>query len=191
MIEEKDLLLCGKFFRTHALKGELNVVCEGVSNEILDEGYPLIVDMNGIFVPFYVETFRPKGTFGCLISLDGVNSVEAAQEFVNKDLYLLKKDVAEFEGVDEDELISNNDFIGYRVEVAGYGYVGRIKDIDTSTSNWLLIVRPDEAPEDGSQDIYIPFNEEFFVEEKVDEENPSDNTLTLDLPDGVLDLNKK
>lgn len=191
MIEEKDLILCGKFFRTHALKGELNVVCEGVSNEILDQGYPVIVDMNGIFVPFYVDSYRPKGTFGCLISLDGVNTVETAQDFVNKDLYLRKKDVAEFEGVEEDELISNDDFIGYRVEVIGFGYVGRVEDVETSTSNWLLIVRPDEAPDDGSEDIYLPFNEEFFIDEIINEDDPSQNTIVLSLPEGVLDLNKK
>lgn len=187
MIEESQILNCGKFFRTHALKGELNVVCEGVSNEILDEGYPVIVDMDGIYVPFYVESFRPKGAYGCLISLEGVDSVEEAQKFVNKEFFMLKKDVAEFMDVEEDELVEADDYIGWRVNVEGYGYIGNIEDIDTSTPNWLLLVRP----KDDSDIIYIPFNEEFIISINDVSDDPSENGITLSLPEGVIDLNKK
>ena len=163
MIEEKDILPVGKFFRTHALKGELNAMTEGYEPEIFDEGYPLIVDMEGIYVPFYAESVRPKGSQGCLVKLEGIDSQERAQEFVNKVIYMLRKDVAEW--LDEEA-----------------GYIGKVESIDSSTSNLLLLVEP----EDGAETIYIPFVEEFV--ENID---PEQEEIHLRLPEGIIDINKK
>lgn len=187
MIEEKDIIRCGKFFRTHALKGELNAMTDGVDADVLGEGYPVIVEMDGIPVPFYVESFRPKGTFGCLVKLEGIDTVERASEFVNKEFSLFRKDLAEYLGVCEDELEDEDDYVGWRVEVEGFGYVGRVSDIDTSTPNWLLIVTPDDEDDD---DIFIPFNEDF-IKGLEEYDDPERNTLVLDLPEGLLDLNRK
>ena len=51
MIEEKDLTPVGKFLKTHALKGELNAILE-IDPEFFTEGYPLVIDVDGAFVPF-------------------------------------------------------------------------------------------------------------------------------------------
>ena len=75
MIEEKDIVQAGKFLKPHGLKGELNAVLD-YDAEILEEDYPLIVDMDGIYVPFYAESVRPKGHFSSLVKLEGIDSVE-------------------------------------------------------------------------------------------------------------------
>lgn len=182
MIEEKDILPVGKFFRTHALKGELNAVTDGYDPEMLEEGYPLIVDMDGILVPFYAESVRTKGSQGCLVKLDGVDSKERAQEFVNKEIFMLRKDIAEWLDVDVDEVATDSDLIGYSVYDSRAGYIGKVDSIDSSTSNLLLLV----IPEDADEPIYIPFVEEF-----VDEIDPEKEDIRLNLPDGIIDINKK
>lgn len=186
MIEEREIISVGKFFKTHALKGELNAMTEAYEPELLDSDYPLIVEMDGIYVPFYVESLRRKGTFGCLVKLEGVDTQERAQEFVNKLIYMRRQDVAEYLEIEEDELVTEDDFVGYGVIVEGTGYIGRVEEIDSSTDNLLLIVKPD----DNDELIYIPFVEEFLI--KVEEgENLDDCNITLELPEGLLDLNVK
>ncbi|MDE5843575.1 MAG: ribosome maturation factor RimM [Muribaculaceae bacterium] len=186
MIEEKDILKVGKFFRTHALKGELNTMTEGYEADLLDTESPLIVEMDGIFVPFYVESWRPKGMFGCLVKLEGIDTQERAQEFVNKFIYMRREDVADALGLDPDELNTEEDFVGFRVEVEGIGYIGRVEEIDSTTDNLLLVVKPD----DSDKLIYIPLVEEFLVSiDEKEDGNDADNTIVLRLPDGILDLN--
>ncbi len=181
MIEEKNIIPVGKFFRTHALKGELNAITDDYEPDILDEGYPLIVEMEGIFVPFYAESVRPKGSQGCLVKLEGVDTQERAQEFVNHTIYMLRKDIAELLEVEEDEIALEGDLIGYKVYAEGYGLIGKVDSIDSSTSNLLLLVKP----EDSDDIIYIPFVEEFL-----EEINQNDETIRLSLPDGIIDMNK-
>lgn len=186
MIVEKDILPVGKFFRTHALKGELNAQSEEYSAEIFDTEAPLIVDMEGIYVPFYVETWRPKGTFGCLIKLEGIDSQERAQEFVNKSIYMRREDVADALDIDIDEVMAESDFIGYKVDVAGIGYIGKVERVDSSTENLLLIVKKDR-----SEDlIYIPFVEDFIIRIDEDDRDSEEKTIYLDLPDGIIELNE-
>lgn len=183
MIEEKDLILAGKFLKPHALKGELNVVSD-YDSEIFDEDYPVIVSMDGIYVPFYVESYRKKGLFGCLLKLDGVDSVEEARSFVNKNIYLLKRDVAEFLQIDEDELVMADDFEGFEVYDRNLGYIGKVVELDDSTDNLLLIV---DSPEYG--EVYLPYADEFIDAVTQADENGENGRIDMNLPEGIINLN--
>ncbi len=187
MIEENELIEIGKFFRTHALKGELNAVVEDFDSEILNQGYPLIVEIEGIFVPFYAESVRLKGSQGCLIKLEGIDSKERAQEFVNKPILMLRKDVADWMDMDEDELTTEDDLIGYEVYDDKDRFLGKVSDIDSSTANLLLIVNPGE----GSDNIYIPFVEEFIERIEDPEGDDEKGAIYMNLPEGMIDLNQK
>lgn len=190
MIEEKELIEGGKILKPHGLKGELNVYIE-YDADILLEDFPLIFEIDGIFVPFYAESVRPKGSFASLVKIEGIDDVESARAFVNKTLYFRKKDVAQFLQLDEDELITEDDFIGWKVFDQQQGYLGRVEDLDCSTENMLLIVRPDTYNEEDAESnlIYIPFNDDFIIE-VIQESNSEDSELILDLPEGLIDLNK-
>lgn len=61
MIEEKDIKAIGKFQKTHALKGELNAILD-IDSEYVSEGNAVVVDIDGIFVPFFASSVRPKGS---------------------------------------------------------------------------------------------------------------------------------
>lgn len=178
MIEEKDLTLIGKFMRTHALKGELNAMTE-IDDDYFTDDNPLIVDVDGIYVPFYCESIRPKGHYASLIKLIGVDSEDEAAAFVNKDIYGLTKDVEHYldEEVAEDGAYADS-FIGYSMIDNEAGEIGEITDIDLSTDNALFIVT------DGDDTIFIPIADEFIRE--IDNEN---KILHVDLPQGLVDLN--
>lgn len=179
MIREEDVVEIGKFQKTHALRGELNAILD-VEPEYLEDHNPLIVVVDGIRVPFYAESVRPKGTTSYLVKLDGVNDVEEAGKFVNKAIYGLRRDLVDYYDVPEEEIVFDSDLIGYDVEDVELGYVGKVIDIDDSTINTLLVV-------DGSDgDIYIPYNEDFI--DAIDDEN---SKIIMDLPEGLVHLNTK
>lgn len=178
MIKEEDIVKIGKFQRTHALKGELNMISD-INPEYFMEGNPLIVEIDGIFVPFYAESIRPKGKTSYLVKLSGFETEEDASPLVNKEINILKTDADEWLG---DEILSESDWIGFKVfDSETNKYVGEITDIEDSTVNILMIVETDEGNE-----VFIPFNEELITE--VDEENKS---LQIKIPDGLIELNQK
>lgn len=179
MIKEEDIIEIGKFQRTHALKGELNALLD-IEEDYLTEGHPVIVEIDGIYVPFYAESVRPKGATTYLIKLQGVDSVEQATGLVNKLIYGLREDMLGYFDVEEDDVALPGDLSGYGVIDEVHGFLGKLQRIDDTTINTLMIV--DEGP---FGEIYIPFNEDFIV----DIDNNDKEIYTV-LPEGLLDMNK-
>lgn len=181
MIEAKDITPIGKFQKTHALKGELNTILD-IDHCFLLEGNSLIVEIDGIYVPFFTTGVRPKGSSSFLIKLDGIENEEEAHTFVNKTIYASKSQLAPFLNVDENDFTDSDESIGYKI-VDDYSgnVIGTIEEIDDTTNNLLFIV----ATEDG-EELYIPAAEEFIFETDDDS-----RTIRMRLPDGLLDLNIK
>ncbi|MDE6648689.1 MAG: ribosome maturation factor RimM [Muribaculaceae bacterium] len=179
MIREDEISAVGKLLKTHALKGEMNVILE-ITPEYLDEGNPAILDIDGIFVPFYAENVRTKGNFSYLVKFEGIDSEIEAKKLVNKTIYALRARLKEFmiENYDEEYAIYD-DLIGWTIEDSDSGVIGKVVDIDTNTENELFIVEATDG-----RNVYIPLTEDFI--EKMDEEG---KTIYMRLPDGLLDLN--
>ncbi len=180
MIEEKQLTEIGKFQKTHALKGELNALLD-IEPEFLTEGNAIIIDIDGIYVPFYCENIRNKGTFSYLVKLEGINSESEAKPFVNKIIYALKEAVAEFANNTDssDDVVFLDDLVGYDILDDVLGLIGKIKEVDDTTDNVLFIV---ESPE--GEKIYIP-----AVEELISSIDSDSRCVEMNLPEGLLDLN--
>lgn len=174
----------GKFLKPHGLKGELNIITD-VDSDVLGVGYPLILDMDGLWMPFYVCGFRRKSIFAGLITIEGFDSKEKAAELVNKSVFMLKKDVTEFLQCDEDELMRDTDLVGMMLhDYESDKVIGEITGVDDSTENWLLTVT-----DSNGDDIFIPFHEDLVRGEEEDEEG--NGILYMEIPPGILDLNKK
>lgn len=192
MISIDEIIGAGKFFKPHGLKGEINVLCD-YESDILNQGYPIIVDIDGIFVPFYAESIRAKH-FAALMKLDGVDSKEDVSRFVNKEFYLMRRDVSEYLDIPEDELQQELDLIGYKVFDKHAGYVGEVTDIQDVVDYILLEVTNPET-----NDVYnIPFVDEFIEGIENIDDNDKDETdeqsakgeIHFNLPEGMLEINK-
>ena len=179
MIKEEEITAVGKLLKTHALKGELNMLLD-IDPGYLEEENPAILDIEGIYVPFYADSVRTKGSFSYLVKFEGIDSEIEAKKLVNKTVYALRDRLKEFmlENYDE-EYALYDDLIGWTIEDVDTGVIGKVVDIDTNTENELFIV---ETPEGNT--VYIPLTEDFI--EKMDEEK---KTVYMSLPDGLLDIN--
>lgn len=178
MIKKEDIVEVGKFQKTHALKGELNAILN-IDPEFFEEGNAMILEQDGLLVPFFCSSVRTKGSTSYLIKLDGVDSENEASLFVNKGIYVMKDQAAEWLEDEEDEIVS--DFHGYEVYDDAGTRIGIVEDIEDSTANVLFVIDSgDDIP------VYVPVVEEFIL--GIDKAHKK---LTLSLPEGLLDLNKK
>ena len=178
MIEHSNISAIGKFQKTHALKGELNAILD-IDSIFLEEGNAAIVEIDGILVPFYTASVRPKGSTSFLIRLDGIDTEGEAKNFVNKIIYALKSELASFLDVDESEITDDEDLIGYQIfDIESNEPIGRITGIDSSTSNLLFIVESADGEE-----IFVPAADEFII--SIDDDK---KLIEMNLPSGLIDL---
>lgn len=179
MIEERDLSAVGKFQKTHALKGELNAILD-IDPEFFEEGNPAIVSVEGLFVPFFANGVRPKGTTSYLIKLEGVNTEEDAKPFVNKTIYALRSELTSYLDLEEGDILDEEDLVGFTVLDNETGNIlGIIESVDSSTANLLFIVKSPDGDE-----LFVPAAEELI--ESVDE---NEKKILMKLPEGLIDLN--
>lgn len=179
MIKEDEITSVGKLLKTHALKGELNMLLD-IDPGYLEEGNPAILDIDGIYVPFYADSIRTKGSFSFLVKFEGIDSEIEAKKLVNKTVYALRDRLKEYmlDNYDE-EYALYDDLIGWTIEDVDSGVIGKVIDIDTNTENELFIVETSEG-----NTVYIPLTEDFI--EQMDEDT---KIIHMRLPEGLLDLN--
>lgn len=173
MISRADIIEIGKFNKTHGISGEISATLDIEANDIPDLK-AIVVDEDGIFVPYFVTSFRNKSKDSTLLSIDGINSEVEAKHLIGKSIYALKTNIDE-EDSDEESAYS---FIGFSLTDIDNGKLGTIIDIDDSTENYLFVV---ETP-DGNQ-LLIPIADEFF-----NDIDYTTRTLEMKLPDGLLTL---
>ena len=177
MIKESDLTEIGLFRKTHALKGELNATFD-IDPELLNTGDCLIICVDGIYVPFFIQSIRTKGSSGALVKIDQIDTEDDARIFVNKPFYALTSSLPEECKGNEEDGGYAEDFIGFKVSDPDSGFQGKIIDVDLSTDNALFIV------ESGNRTIMIPVADEIVTYMDM-----SGKHLILSIPSGLLDLN--
>lgn len=178
MIDKTELIKIGNFQKTHALKGELNAILQ-IDEAYFEEGNPFIIDMEGLPVPFYAQTIRKKGSTSFLVKLDGIDNMDLAKDFVNKDIYATKERLKEYLDDEENEIYAIDGFENFRIFDTEGNEIGTIERVDNTTENILFIV----ITKEGST-VYIPAVEDFI--ETIDEEKKE---IIMNLPDGLLDIN--
>lgn len=172
MILKEEIFLIGQITKTHGLKGELSFT---TTSSILDEvDVPFIVlEPEGLLVPFYLEHVRMKTDTTGLLKLERIDSEEQAREYVGLTIYLPNMFLDEM----EDTEFETEYFVGFEIIENQKGSIGRITAVDDSTANALFVV------ETESGEVLIPIADEFITE--IDHDR---KTISMKLPEGLLDL---
>lgn len=171
MIRKEEVYKIGVLNKPHGIHGELQF---SFNDDIFDkvELDYLICLIDGIFVPFFIEEYRFRAENSALIKFEGIDTAEHARRFTNVEVYFPIK------YVQNDEDISLSFLVGFSVIYNGGVFLGKISDIDDSTINTLFVV------EKGDKTMLIPAQDEFVRD--IDREN---KTITLELPEGLIELN--
>ena len=176
MIRDEELVEIGTFFKPHGIKGEMSA---RLDYEIEPSDIRcIVVDTDGIFVPWFIESWRRKGRDGYLLKLDGIEDEKMASRFSNHEIYAIRAELPEImDDVDSDGVYLH-DLEGFSVEADGVN-IGKITTIDDSTANILFHILNDEG-----QTVFVPFAEEW-----INEIDTAGKVIKMTLPEGILNLN--
>lgn len=185
MIGEKDVIDIGFLGKPHGYKGEINAELDYDGGLFDDRRTPFIFNIDGIYVPFFIESIRKKGD-DYLVKFEGLDSDKDASLLSHGEIYITRKDFTELTGVSseeigEDEIIIDGALV---MESGSNKLLGKVLELEEGVEYDYLLVEPAE----GGEEFRIPFIEPFIV--SVDED-VTDGTafITVDLPEGMLNLN--
>ena len=168
MIKPEEVYRIGRLGKAHGVKGEVSFQFDDDIFDRVDSDY-LILEVDGILVPFFIEEYRFRSDTVALVKFEDVDTQQRAQELTGCDVYFPRS------LADDDETPSLSMLIGFDVVGVTTGTtVGRIAAIDDSTANLLFEL------EDGR---LIPAAEELIT--NIDTKN---KVIKMTIPEGLLDL---
>lgn len=169
MIRKEDVFKIGRLGKSHGVKGDISFPFDDDVFDRVEADY-LILDIDGILVPFFIEEYRFRNDTTTIIKFEGVDSQERARELTGCDVYFPR----ELADSAEDGL-SWSAIVGfYILEVKSGKVIGRIASIDDSTLNILFCL------EDGR---LIPATDDLIT--AIDQQA---RTITMHIPEGLLEL---
>ncbi|MEG0949765.1 MAG: ribosome maturation factor RimM [Bacteroidales bacterium] len=172
MIKRDELIKIGQFNKPHGLSGELAFT---FTDDVFDrtECPYIVCEIDGIFVPFFLEEYRFRTDSTALVKLIDIDSAEDGRMFTNLDVYFPKAYVRE-----EEAMQGGKDFfLNYKVMEETHGYLGNIVEVDDATANVLFVIENED-----DEQLLVPAVDEFVT--NIDEKN---KVIYLKLPEGLIE----
>jgi 16S rRNA processing protein RimM len=169
MIRQEEVYKIGRLGKAHGVKGEVTFQFDDDVFDRTDAEY-LILDIDGILVPFFMEEYRFRSDALALVKFCDVDTQERASELTGSNVYFPRA-LAE----DEEGMPSLASLIGFDLVEAKDGIrVGTIATIDDSTANLLFEL------EDGR---LIPASDDLITDINIKE-----RTIKMEIPEGLLEI---
>ena len=169
MIKENEVYKIGRLGKTHGVRGEISFLFDDDVFDRMDADY-LILRVDGILVPFFLEEYSFKSDANAIVKFDGIDTQERARELTGCDVFF-PRSLAE--GDDGD--ISWSILVGFDIlEDDSRKIVGKIAAIDDATMNILFEL------EDGR---LIPASDDLIT--AIDQQA---RTIIMHIPEGLLEL---
>ena len=169
MIQEQDVFRIGRLGKPHGISGEMSFYFDDDIFDRVEADY-LVLLIDGILVPFYMEEYRFYKDTVALVKFRGVDTVERATELTNTEVFF-PRDLA----ANEDEAPTLAFLVGFDIMDATTGQcIGTITDVNDSTANILFEL------DNGH---LIPASDDLI--EHIDTEKEK---IVMNIPEGLLDI---
>ena len=169
MIKKEDVYKIGRLGKAHGVKGEVSFQFDDDIFDTADADY-LILDIDGILVPFFMEEYRFRNDSLALVKFCDVDTQQRASELTGCDVYF-PRSVADEDG----DVPSLAMLVGFDIVDASDGkVVGKIAAIDDSTQNVLFEM------EDGT---LIPASDELITTIDTNRQQ-----IIMNIPQGLLEI---
>lgn len=156
----KDFLQVGAITSTHGLRGEVKVFPTTDDPGRYDELEQVWLDTGKEKLPLTVERVKYFKQF-VIVKFQGLDSIEAVEPYVKKNLYVARKDAVKLE---ENEYFIA-DLIGLTVWDESGEKLGRLSEVISTGANDVYVVSG------GTREILIPAISQCILEVNVPEGN--------------------
>lgn len=170
----EDGFSIGKIVRKHSYKGEVVFRIETDFIETFLEMESVWLEQNRQLVPFFIEKNNYFKDQLFRIQLEGIDSEAKANALIGHKLYISKDQLPQS---DEESGFYKHEIIGFTVTDVLLGTLGTVAFVNDLTPQTLLEVNQ------GNKTLLIPVNEAFVLDI-----NKSKKTITVEIPEGLLDL---
>lgn len=172
-MQKEDCFFVGKIVKKFSFKGELLVKLDTDEPEEFIEMESVFVELHKTLIPFFIKESALHKSELLRVKFEEVDSEEAADALLGKDLYLPLAQLPKLTG----NQFYYHEIIGFQVIDAAYGPVGVITGVNDSTAQPLFEI------DHKGKEVLIPVNDQFIV--KVD--RPA-QTIYLNTPEGLIAL---
>ena len=170
----RDLKLLGVFLKTHGVGGQLVLKLFFFTEEELEKGEPVFVEIDEIPVPFYISDFRFLSDYTAIVKLDEKDSSEESSEFVNCRVFIERDISPGPEGVEGGKY---DNLRGFRVVDDKSGDTGILQEVIIYPENPVMRIDRD------GREILVPFHDDIV--RKIDYDSCM---ITISAPEGLIDL---
>lgn len=173
MINREEVFQIGRLTGAHGLKGYIDM---NYTDDIFtsDECDYLVLEIDSILVPFFVEDWQVRNDELAAVKFEGYDDKDSVQMLQNTSVFYPKSAVKK----ERKELASWQMLTGFEVSDSKSGKLGRVIDVDDSSQNILLTIDTTEG-----KDILLPVHPDLVRELDI-----NNRRITLDLPNGILEL---
>ncbi|MDD3567367.1 MAG: ribosome maturation factor RimM [Bacteroidales bacterium] len=171
-MNQPHLTEIGKIQKTHGVNGELQV---SWSTDFYPEDHnfeSVFLVIEGIPIPFFVQSIRMKGADSSIITLDEIGTIQQAEELVGL------KVMAEVKSSGSSDELTLDDLVGFIVITNRGVQLGTIEVLQDYAGNLVF-----ELQTASGNELLIPASPELIVE--IDEDSKS---IIMELPEGIADL---
>lgn len=174
-----DCYYLGTIVRTHGLKGHLVIKLDTDQPDIYENLESVFLDINGIPVPFFISecNLHNGGTLKIKFEDDSLD----IQSLMGRKLYLPLNTLPKLEG----KKFYYHEIIGFSL-FDKQKAIGKIIEVTDQIAQPFFIVQISEKTEEEEKkdtEIIIPIINEWIIE--VNREN---KFISMNLPEGILDL---
>lgn len=179
MIRIDDVFAIGRITKHRGLRGEVEMNYIDDSFDTGSSDY-LVLDIDGILVPFFWEEYRFKNDDTVILKFEGVDNEREARSIVNCEVYYPQKhSVLYSDDAAEGMLTSYKALTGFTVNDTTGNTLGTVVRVDDSSHNILLYL---QTPD--NKELLLPFHDDFLQHFDL-----RGRSLTLEIPEGLLTLN--
>lgn len=175
MIHNDEVYHIGYIQKFRGLQGEVELQ---FTDDPFDRGTAdyLVLKIDEILVPFFLEDYRFKNNETAILKFEDINDDSQANKLVGLQVYY---PLSHLNDEENQELSSLKALTGYTLYDEVYGEIGTINTVDDSSYNTLFYV---DHPQKG--ELVLPYHDDFLIDYNI-----AERTITLALPQGIIDLN--
>jgi 16S rRNA processing protein RimM len=172
MINKDNCILLGTLAKPHGTRGSLIVRFSGLKAEDIKKRGLVFVEIDGLPVPFFIESFQEKTEDTVILKIEGIDTENKAREFLGYPVYVMKDQIRVKMAAEKIQ-----DIKGYKVIDTTLGFIGFAEEVLDMKNNPLLSVT------NGDREFLVPVHEDILLEV-----NDKEKIIRINAPEGLFDL---
>ncbi len=171
-MKQEEYFYLGKITRLHGYNGKVILFLDVDDPKKYIELNIIFIQIDGIKVPFFIESSSLKGS-KLVVKLQDVNNVEQAEKLVNQPVFLPLSVLPPLTG----NKFYFHEVVGFNVTDKQYGLLGAIADVLDYPNQTLFSVFF------KGKEVLIPVNDDVIL--NVDR---TTKNININAPDGLIDM---